>query len=75
MTESNHRMSSCTNHGPGCACFSMRLTRLQMYKTDSERLLNDIRRRLSFEQSQTAKDCVKLINKMTERYTELTYDQ
>ena len=53
----------------------MRLTRFEMYKADSESLLNDIGRRLAFEPSQTAKDCVKLIDKMTERYTEFTYVQ
>ena len=70
MSEQNNRMPSCTNRGPGCACFAMRLTRLQMYKADSERLLEDVRRRLSLDQIQTAKDCVNLIKKMEERYTE-----
>ena len=65
------RLKSCKEHTDGCPCYQLRVTRLTMYRKDAERCLNDLHRRLNLSPSQTSIDCMKLIDKMVERYTEL----
>lgn len=59
------------NHNTGCTCIVARNQRLQIYKIDSERLINSLRGLLDVDKSHNSQYCVKLIDSMLERYVEL----
>ena len=73
LRNATSRLKSCKIHTDGSPCYQIRVTRLTMYKKDSERCFKDLHRRLSLSPSQMSIDCMKLIDKMVERYSELEF--